>query len=1229
LSCLKESRLSNAKETSLSWPAGWAYVVALILTWTAVWAGASAGGRANWQSFSLTDGLAGARVAAIFQDRDGHLWVGTDGGGVSRFDGQEFVKFTTEDGLASNFVQTILQDRDGHLWVGTDGGGVSRFDGQEWFTYTTESGLVSNHVLAILQDNEGAMWFGSGDMSLQNGVGASRLKDGEWRTYGVDNGLSSAWVGALFEDRGGRIWLGTDKGAAWLEDGVLTVVDEGMGAVRDIYEDATGTLWFATDNGVLYYRGQELKRMDRADGLASNSVRAIVEAEDGALWFGTVDGISRWRDGQFTNYTTAGTGGGLAHNWVNALFADREGHLWVGTNGGGLSRFDESLVTFDREHGLADDLVVSAFEDSRGFLWFGTDEGGVSRFDVDTETFRTFTTQDGLAANSVRTIIEAEDGALWFGTDGGGVSRFDVEIGAFRTFSTEDGLASPNVYSALRAEDGGLWFGTGSFAVPGRGVSRYLDGTWRTFNGADGLPDTTVSAIYQDVRGRVWLGTGQGLSRYNGSILENFDTADGLANNRVRAIVGDKQERIWFGTEGGVSRLTYDEEGRPHVRVFTTDDGLGDNLIRSIFQDRDGHLWFGTLGGGVTRYDGRVFQHMTRKDGMAHNGVYAAVQDRRGDLWFGTLGGGVTRYRPPAPVAPGVVIDAVVTDREHTGKDSLAVPSSIGLVAFEFHSISLKTRRGAMVYRYRLRGHGDGEWQTTRRRRVEYQDLPAGSYVFEIEAVDRDAVYSAQRARFPLEVYYQPMSSLVSIEKLELADIFASYYKTYAERRVGAVTIVNADPNPVEAKLSYYIPGVMARPTEQTLSLEAHSSRRVELRANLSPEILDLRGDQAVQAQVELSCEIGEERRTLSVKEARTVTLYGRGMLTWDSLGRAAAFVTPQDEQVSAFSRGLYERYRHRLVRDPSDGNITTAMLLFEALNAAGIKYAQDSSSPYSQARADRSAVDNIQYPSELLASRLGDCDDCTVLYCALLENLNIATAFVDAPSHILMMFDSGITDARRYGLRLGPERYIRRGDRFWIPIEVTKLGEGSFMEAWDLGVQIVRRLHDKGELGITDVRDAWGYFPYANLAAADSSTVELPSGEAFERTFAAEMQRFEASRHEYVKQRYILPLAADPEAHDVRLGLVRTKIEADEHNDAVVAAMPLLQTRHAAEANYLIGCAYASQNDWLRAIGAFERAVDAEPDNPQYRDGLKILRQAASPEVGQEVRQEDGALVE
>ena len=115
----------------------------------------------------------------------------------------------------------------------------------------------------------------------------------------------------------------------------------------------------------------------------------------------------------------------------------------------------------------------------------------------------------------------------------------------------------------------------------------------------------------------------------------------------------------------------------------------------------------------------------------------------------------VRHFGRPDPVPPStshpppVFIDAVVADRRYRGASEVSLASGQGLIAFEFHGISIKTRPGGMVYRYRLFGHAD-EWKSTRERQVEYQDLEIGNYTFEVEAVDREILYSRSPARVQL-----------------------------------------------------------------------------------------------------------------------------------------------------------------------------------------------------------------------------------------------------------------------------------------------------------------------------------------------------------------------------------------------------------------------------------------------------------------------------------------------
>jgi len=702
-------------------------------------------GRGHWRTYDMTDGLAGIIVSSILQDREGHLWFGTWGDGVSRYDGQSWTTFTTKDGLAHNHVQSIVQDREGHLWFGTRDG-VSRYDGKIFVTFTIRDGLANNRVMSILQDREGVLWFGT------FGDGVSRYDGKTFSTFTTRDGLTNNRVVSILQDREGVLWFGTWGDGVSRYDGkrfTAFTTRDGLASNRvySILQDREGALWFgALGGGVSRYDGKTFSTFTTRDGLADNGVTSTLQDQEGYIWFGTHgSGVSRYDplaspEGAEQKFTTFTSEDGLGRNFVLAIFQDREGALWFGTDGGGVSRYDsKSFTTFTTQDGLAHNDVVPIFQDREGVLWFGTYGGGVSRYDG--KSFITFAAQDGLAYNNVASIFQDQEGHLWFGT-WNGVTRYDGQ--SFTTFTTQDGLAGNSVRSILQDGERYLWFCTN-----GGGVSRYDGKSFTTFTTQDGLAHNTVDSISQDQDGYLWFSTRDGVSRYDGQSWATFTVRDGLASNSVERIFQDREGVLWFGTWDGVSRY----DGKTFT-TFTVKDGLAGNRVRSILQDRDGVLWFVIPGGGVSRYDGQVFQTMTHQDGLAGNRVDSILQDRDGYLWFSTSGG-VTRYRPPAPSPPPAFIDAVVADQRYEDVSEVSIPSTAGVTIFEFYGMSLKTRPDGMVYRYRLKGY-DKDWRNTRQRRVEYQDLPVGDYTFEVVAVDRDLVYSEKPATVEVTVVPDP-----------------------------------------------------------------------------------------------------------------------------------------------------------------------------------------------------------------------------------------------------------------------------------------------------------------------------------------------------------------------------------------------------------------------------------------------------------------------------------------
>jgi len=685
--------------------------------------------KGTWKTYTYLDGLAGNTVHAIYSAPDGTLWFGTRGG-VSRYDGKEFVSFTTQDGLAHNDVRAICGTPDGILWFGTRGG-VSRYDGGEFKNFTTKDGLANNYVTAIHRAPDGVLWFGTGYHDTPGG-GVSRYDGKEFKNFTTKNGLAG-------------------------------------NTVLSINSDPNGAIWFATHwEGLSRYDGKEFKYFISQE---LNLVIAIHCAPDGTLWFGTgFGGVSRFDGKELKNFTIKD---GLLNNWVSTIHAEPDGVIWLGTgpyaatSGGGVSRYDgKSFVNVTTEDGLAYDRVISIYRAPDGALWFGTDGGGVSRYDE--EGIENLTTKNGLAHNSVRAIYRAKDGVLWFGTQGGGVSRYDGK--EFNNFTTKDGLAHNNVWSISPLPDGALCFGTGWLFG---GVSRYDGKNFEDFTVKVGLPRVQILAVHGASDGTMWFGTwtgafqyngkklvsflagkivwaihqapdgalwfatqGSGVFRYDGKEFKNFTEEDGLADNWAFSIHADPDGVLWFGTEDGVSRY----DGKKFVN-FTQKDGLAGSEVRTIYRDFDGMLWFGTSDGGVSCYDGVTWTSLDTRDGLAGNSVTSIYQDPDGSLWFGT-DRGVTHYRRNTTTPPKVHIVSVTTDK--TYRDLSAIPAfTLGTRAtIAYDAIDFKTIPEKRQYRCRIK-EIDKDWrQPTKAASFDYTFDKPGVYTFEVQAIDRDLNYS-------------------------------------------------------------------------------------------------------------------------------------------------------------------------------------------------------------------------------------------------------------------------------------------------------------------------------------------------------------------------------------------------------------------------------------------------------------------------------------------------------
>jgi streptogramin lyase len=287
-------------------------------------------------------------------------------------------------GLANDDVWNIQIDSQGNLWFGTNGGGVSKYDGSHWTTYTTANGLASNTIHSILIDGSGNYWFGTN-------AGVSKFNGNNWTTYTTTDGLANNDVYGIQTDASGNLWFGTMGGGVSKFDGsttwtTFTTADSLVNNnVRTVRKDAQGNMWFGTTGGVSKYNGTKNKKWTTyttVEGLANNDVRHIQTDGSGNLWFATYGGgVSKFNGtSTWTTFNVTNTSNGLASDLVNKIVLDPQNNKWIGTQGG-VSKFDGSTWTpFTTANGLVNNSVSPIVIDSKGNKWFGT-IAGVSKFD--------------------------------------------------------------------------------------------------------------------------------------------------------------------------------------------------------------------------------------------------------------------------------------------------------------------------------------------------------------------------------------------------------------------------------------------------------------------------------------------------------------------------------------------------------------------------------------------------------------------------------------------------------------------------------------------------------------------------------------------------------------------------------------------------------------------------------------------------------------------------------
>lgn len=366
-----------------------------------------------------SQGFGNQKVTALFCDRSGIIWIGSERNGLLKVTHENFKTYKYDPakypGFLNNNIWSFYERADGNIWIGTDNG-VFLFDPQkDLFTpkYQSVFKTVNSSAISInaLFEDDGILWagtpFGLLEINIQSGEFV------HYRSVRQDSKtLSSDFVLCLKKDRAGYLWIGTSVGLNRMDTRSKTIVRYVNSAnapiiisdnlVLSLYEDRTGVLWAGTMKGLNRYDPKlnnfYLFEHDTNNFSDAWSALSVVEDKDGLLWVGTGSGISILKpNGAFIKHIDEENG--LPDNVIYGVLLDDKNNLWMSSNRG-ISKIDrkdlEELInakdtknlrvpvkTYDKRDGLqGNEFNSGAFLKTKSKEMYFGGINGFSRFDA-------------------------------------------------------------------------------------------------------------------------------------------------------------------------------------------------------------------------------------------------------------------------------------------------------------------------------------------------------------------------------------------------------------------------------------------------------------------------------------------------------------------------------------------------------------------------------------------------------------------------------------------------------------------------------------------------------------------------------------------------------------------------------------------------------------------------------------------------------------------------------
>ncbi len=463
--------------------------------------------------------------------------------------------------------------------------------------YVDDGFLLPNSATSSISAKDGSIWIGT-----QGGY-LARYNSDHITLYGPEQGLEIGNISSIIEDSSSRLWLGSNS------DKVVVM-------------DLQSNLIYELESPRFFHRIFQLN-----------------EISDGTVW--TRNNAPGFSFIDFKDKTVTSMGGENSpfRGFTVTVFEDSQGLIWTGSSQGVqiIDRENKRLLHLTSEHGLIDNMVYNIMEDDKNRIWLST-ASGISVISSDRKGIFSIGPENGLDdMDQIFSVIQSSTGKFWFGTGNSLVYSYDEEEKTFEKYQL--GVGGGFIFQIFEDQQGQIW----AVNVNNGGLY-YIDqstGQPANIDGADGLDRNRVWGTLIDDKGRVWIGTEEGLEVYNPKtqVLWHIGQEDGLIRNYVYNLMLDSKGRIWAaGTGRGISII--DPEARTIKRLESEShlNGIG---ITEVYEDESQTIWLGGFQGHILRYRPDSSEFLVFQDSLYANRITDIVSNSSNEVFVGTQGGGL------------------------------------------------------------------------------------------------------------------------------------------------------------------------------------------------------------------------------------------------------------------------------------------------------------------------------------------------------------------------------------------------------------------------------------------------------------------------------------------------------------------------------------------------------------------------------------------------------------